>query len=49
MLETDKEDFCEAMRHFLALLAKDVTRKFRAFGKKCRFLAKAGFPKLRAL
>jgi hypothetical protein len=30
-------------------LAKDVTRKFAAFGKKCRVLTKAGFPEIRAL
>src|SRR5712692_6196946 len=35
--------------HFLALLAKDVTCKFGAFGKRCCVLTKAGFPELRAL
>ena len=35
--------------HFLALLAKDVTQKLGAFGKKCCVLTKAGFPELRAL
>lgn len=39
----------EVMRHFLALLAKDVTCKFGSFGKKCCVLLKAGFPELRAL
>jgi hypothetical protein len=44
-----EEDFGEAMQHFWALLAKDVTRKLGAFGKKCRLKMKAGFPELRAL
>jgi hypothetical protein len=49
--ESDKteEDFSEAMLHFLALSAKNVTCNFAAFGKKCRVLTKAGFPELRAL